>query len=134
MKHSCFATILASLYLSGCAHDITLMARDSGQMGAGSAGATMGNSGKLSITIEDDTYEGKWVYTSGGSVGLLSTYGANSTTGTAVGLSGSGVGNAMLRSVDGKSMRCEFQYSEWTSTGIGVCLTGDGKLYDMQIH
>ena len=134
MRYTYLAVFLLSIFMYGCAHNITLMARDSDEMGSGSAGASMGNSGKLSITINEDKYEGNWVYASSGSYGLLNTYGANPTTGTVIGVSGSGVGNALLQGSNGKSMRCEFEYSEWTGTGIGVCRTGEGKLYDMQIN
>jgi len=119
--------------LSGCGHNITLMARDSGEIGTGRAPFAWGNSGELTIELKGDTYKGRWVYAAGGSFGLLNTYGTNPTTGTVIGVSGSGIGNALLRSVSGKSLRCEFKYSEWTATGLGVCQNGDGKLYDMQI-
>jgi len=119
--------------LSGCGHNITLMARDTGEIGSGKAPSAWGNSGSLTIDLKGDTYKGKWVYASGGSFGLLNTYGANPSTGTVVGVSGSGIGNALLRSRSGKTLRCEFKYSEWTATGIGVCQDGNGKLYDMQI-
>lgn len=125
--------ILICGLLFGCGHNITLMARDSGEIGSGKAPSAWGNSGNLTIILKGDTYKGKWVYASGGSFGLINTYGADLTTGTVVGVSGSGVGNALLRSNSGKTLRCEFKYSEWTATGIGVCQDGEGKLYDMQI-
>lgn len=132
MRRSILLFLVVGLF-SGCAHNITLMARESTEMGTGVAAATLGNSGTLEIQIRDDLYKGKWVYASGGSIGLLNTYGANPSTGTVVGVSGSGVGNALLRSESGKSLRCEFNYSEWTSTGTGICQDGEGRLYDMQI-
>lgn len=119
--------------LFGCGHNISLMARDSGETGVGHAPSGWGNSGEMTVVLKGQTYKGKWVYAAGGSFGLLNTYGANPTTGTVIGVSGSGIGNALLRSVSGKSLRCEFKYSEWTGTGLGVCQDGDGKLYDMQI-
>ena len=97
--------------LSGCGHNITLMARDSGEIGSGSAPSAWGNSGELTIELKGDTYKGKWVYATGGSFGLLNTYGANPTTGTVIGVSGSGIGNALLRSASGKSLLSSDNYS-----------------------
>jgi hypothetical protein len=102
-------------------------------MGTGHAPSVLGNSGELTIVLKEDTYKGKWVYAAGGSFGLLNTYGTNPKTGTVIGVSGSGIGNALLRCNSGMNLRCEFKYSEWTGTGLGVCQDGDGKLYDMQI-
>ena len=102
-------------------------------MGTGSAPSAWGNSGQITISLHNKTYKGKWVYAAGGSYGILNTYGANPTTGSIIGISGSGVGNALLRAEDNSSLRCEFKYSEWTGTGIGVCLDENQSLYDMQI-
>jgi hypothetical protein len=44
-----------------------------------------------------------------------------------------GVGNALLTSANGGSLRCQFRYSTSTGTGIGACKDGSGNLYDMQI-
>lgn len=125
--------IAFTIFLHGCGHNITLMARNSGDMWQGRAASSWGNSGQLTIDLNNQTYIGRWVYSAGGSFGLLNTYGANPTTGTIIGVSGSGIGNALLKAADGSTLRCEFKYSEWTGTGIGVCQDGNQALYDMQI-
>lgn len=128
-------TILFALVslLSGCAHNLTLVGREGGLRGTGTAPASWGNSGRLSIDLADKTYSGKWVLASGSTGGLLTTYGAAGvSTGTVV-AAGTGVGNALLSAEDGSTLRCEFTYSEWSSTGIGICQDGAGKIYDLQI-
>ena len=85
--------------------------------------------------IGEKRYSGTWVYASGGSYGLLTTTSATGTaTGTVLGVSAEGVGNALLSADSGSgSLRCEFRYSEWTATGIGVCQDDAGRLFAMQI-
>lgn len=119
--------------LSGCAHNLTLMARQGSEHGTGKA--TDSGSGKGSLTIElgGKIYKGRWVAASGGSMGLIQTFGTNPATGTVLGSDYQSSGNALLTSEDGAGLRCEFRYSGWSSAGYGVCQTDDGRLFDLQI-
>ena len=126
--------ILFIVFMYGCAHNITLMSWTGSEMGSGTATRSWGRAGDLIIQFGDDTYTGKWIYAHRGSYSLLNTYGPKPTMGPAIGVNGIGVGNALLTSTSGKSLRCEFNHNLWSITGIGVCQTGDGKIYDIQIN
>lgn len=125
MKISILLIIL--VLISGCAHNLTLMARDSNTTGAGVAeGSLFGSTGMMEIKIKETTYNGKYVFSSGGSAGVFG--------GTTIIMGDvAGNGNAFLASVSGETLRCKFDYSEWTNTGIGACKDGEGTIYDLQI-
>ena len=128
--------LVVALTLPGCAHQLTLMSRDGNSIGSGAVPGTFSNSGKITVTIDETPYNGTWVYSqSGGGVGLMQTYGATGmSTSTGVLASTSGIGNVIARSDAGQSLRCEFQYSEMTATGLGICQRADGTIYDLQIR
>lgn len=121
-----------TLALAACTHNLMLMSREGSGTGQGVAHGS-GGKGDLTIDLEGKHYTGRWIAVSGGSYGLLQTYGAHPTTGTAIGASGQSTGNALLKSDDGSGLRCEFQFSGWSNTGFGVCQTDSGHLYDLQI-
>ena len=125
--------ILLLLALAGCAHKLTLMERGTGIISHGTVPGSWDNSGNLTIEIEGLVYTGTWVLSSGGGMSLMNTYGSQISTSVGFFSSGQGVGNAMLHAPDGSSLRCQFQYSDWTATGIGVCVSSDGRVFDMQI-
>lgn len=133
MSHRLLWFLLIAAALEGCAHHLMLMKREGGGAGTGVAHGS-GGKGSLAIDLEGKHYEGRWVAVSGGSIGLLQTYGAHPTSGTALTASAQSTGNALLSAVDGSGLRCEFQFSGWTNTGIGVCLTDAGHLFDLQIN
>jgi hypothetical protein len=51
-----------------------------------------------------------------------------------IGLPTGGDGSILASAADGSTIRCAFQYSEWGSTGLGVCEDGSGETYDLQIN
>jgi hypothetical protein len=51
-----------------------------------------------------------------------------------IGLPTGGDGSVLASAADGSTIRCAFQYSEWGSTGVGVCQDGSGETYDLQIN
>jgi hypothetical protein len=108
------------------------MSWNGSEIGSGTAKRSWINSGNLTVKVGDVTYTGKWRYTHGGSYDLLNAYGTNPKMVEVVG-SGRGVGNALLTSTSGRMLICEFNHSERSITGIGVCQTDDGKVYDVQI-
>jgi hypothetical protein len=139
MKRAFTATFLF-LCLAACEPAATVMSRSTGAVGTGAIqGATLNNSGTISISLPSENFSGTWVTVrDGGSQGLalLNTYGGGvSTFGTASVFSqaDSGFGSAILRSDGGRSMRCEFRYSLVTITAVGICQTGDGELFDLQV-
>lgn len=80
-----------------------------------------------------ETYRGRWVYAGRGSLAAVFVPGAT-TMPLFVGSGGPGEGNALLTTESGKSLRCQFQYSSWTASGMGVCQDAGGRLYDIQIE
>lgn len=140
MKRIFVAALTSSLLLMGCTPTVTLMSRDTGELGSGTVqNATFENSGTLEINFADETYTGTWIVVrDSGSIntGLLSTYGSNGSSAFgnlfSVTTADGGIGNAILRSNKGNSMRCEFRYSTSTLTAIGVCRKQDGEVFDLQ--
>jgi hypothetical protein len=51
-----------------------------------------------------------------------------------IGLPTGGNGSVLASAPDGSALRCVFQYSEWGSTGVGVCEDNRGEMYDLQIN
>lgn len=110
---------------AGCAHPLTLYPKQGGeQQGTGTA-----NSGdkKVTIQLNGKTYEGSYVY-GGTAVGVA--FGSSGTTSTMIGVGGSN-GRILARSIDGDSIRCDFNYSG--SSGLGVCEDSQGRQYDLTI-
>jgi hypothetical protein len=128
-----FIAVSVCALLAGCGHNLMLMSREGSTTGQGVAHGS-GGKGELTIDLEGKHYTGRWVAFSGGSLGLLQTYGAHPVTGTAISTNAQSTGNALLKAEDGSGLRCEFQFSGWTNTGIGVCQADGGRLYDLQIN
>ncbi|NNV46767.1 hypothetical protein GTF97_10645 [Roseobacter sp. HKCCD8767] len=116
------------------------MSRTTGETGVGQIeGATFGNSGRLTFQFADETYVGNWVTVRDPGAQGFGLFNASTSDGTLFGTSSifaesdSGYGNAILRSDQGNSMRCEFRYSLVTITAIGVCQRNDGEIFDLQV-
>ena len=120
--------VLTSGLVAGCGHNLTLMAAD-GTMGTGRA-TGFGGKGTLTVQIGNRSYTGTWVAAQGGSVGF-GTVGRTSFTTTS--LDASSAGNAMLRSEDGSTLRCNFAFGGMSGSGYGECLDRAGTHYDLQI-
>jgi hypothetical protein len=114
--------------IAGCGHSLTLMAAD-GTMGTGQA-TGFGGKGTLDVQIGSRSYVGTWVTAQGGSVGF-GTAGRTSFSTTAI--DASSAGNAMLRSTDGSTLRCDFVFGGMSGTGYGECSDSAGTHYDLQI-
>lgn len=128
-------SLVALLALASCAHEITLMPRGPGQPGHGSANAAMGDSGTLTIDLNGKTYTGRWVLVRGGGAGFATGYsGGNVATGSAYGADMSAPGQALLSAPDGSHLRCQFNYSSWSSAGAGQCQDDAGLVYDMMVR
>lgn len=126
--------IAAALLLSGCAHAVQLTPRDGGPIGYGSAPASVGDKGQLTVNLNGKTYTGRWVLVRGGSMGFGTAYsGASIATASMYGMAADANGQAILSSPDGAHLRCQFSYSSWSDAGMGVCQDDAGKTYDMTI-
>ena len=135
--------LAATLLLSACGgggSEALVMSRATGATGTGEiTGGTLRNSGEMTIEVPFETFTGRWVAVREGanqSLELLRSYaGGSILRGTADLLADTeaGFGTAILTSDKGRSMRCEFRYSGANITAIGVCETGDGEVYDLQV-
>ncbi len=130
--------IVVAITLSGCAYQITAMPRDSGKIYTGEATNNQMGGGEITITIEATTYKGRWARTgSNDSYTVLTTHGPNSkgtsTSSTAFGQTygSGGTGKAMLSSVDGKGLRCEFA-GGGSGSGGGICVDDASRVFDIQ--
>jgi hypothetical protein len=128
--------------LAGCAtsYNLTVMPRDSGKLYSGHADGVHGNEGRISITIEDKTYNGTWVatvsdrsygYVWGGGHAGRGHYGGLGGTITMDNPQG-GESKALLTAADGSGLRCDFRGS-WGQGG-GVCRDDRGREYDVQLR
>lgn len=128
-----------AMAMSGCALDVALMERGGPKTGQGHVPYTMAKSGAITIQLGDDEYTGRWILSQGGSYSLASMSGGTpaggvSAVGTGVNIDAAGNGNILARTTTGKGLRCVFNYSGFSRTGMGVCQDDSGRLYDMQIH
>ena len=128
--------------LAGCAtsYNLTVMPRDSGKLYSGHADGVQGNEGRISITIEDKTYNGTWVatvperstgYVFGGGYGGRGYYGGLGGTISMDNPQG-GESKALLTAADGSGLRCDFRGS-WGQGG-GVCRDDRAREYDVQLR
>ena len=132
---------LAFLALAGCAstYDLTVMPRDSGRMYAGVAEDSGAGEGRISITIEERTYNGTWVETQPGHTTAYVTGGVGFRG--RVGMGGfvtvenpaGGAAKALLTAADGSGLRCDFAGSQGRSGG-GTCRDDKGRVFDVQIR
>jgi hypothetical protein len=135
--------VAAALVAGGCAtaYDLKLMPRDSGKVYSGFADSPDGGEGRISITIENKTYNGTWVQsvperstgfvTGGFGFGRGWRFGGLGTTVT-IDNPGGGIAKALLTASDGSGLRCDFQGGRWH--GGGLCRDDRGREYDVQIR
>lgn len=127
------------LLVSACEPSVTLMNRQTGEVGTGTIqDSTFNSTGTLSISFANETYQGTWTAVAdGGTVGT-GFFNASGTNGNIFGTStiatnsSSGLGTALLRSDKGNTMRCEFRYNSLTYTAVGACQKPNGEIFDLQ--
>jgi len=138
---------VAAVLLGGCAtsYNMTLMPRDSGKLYSGSMDNVGASEGRVSVTIEDKTYDGTWVtVVSDRQTGFVSGVGVGGGRwgwGGGWGLGGTvsvenpngGLATALLQSKDGSGLRCEFRGPSY-GTGGGRCRDDRGREYDVQLR
>ena len=138
-----YTILVAALALAGCAttYQLSVMPRDSGRIYSGVAEDAGGHGeGRISITIEDRTYNGTWVqmaperthgFVSGGFGFGRRGWGS---LGTMISIDNpqGGEAKALLTAADGSGLRCDLRSGQ--GTGGGVCRDDRGKEYDVQLR
>ena len=138
-----YAIIVAALALSGCAttYHLSLMPRDSGRIHTGVAeDSGAGGEGRISITIDNKTYNGTWVQMAPERTHGFVTGGFGfgrrgwSGIGTMISIDNpqGGEAKALLTAADGSGLRCDLRSGQ--GTGGGVCRDDRGKEYDVQLR
>ena len=141
MRKQAFLAVLLgfSAPLAGCSHSVFIAGRTNGLAGTAKVQGSLGGAGDFRVTLGPETYTGRWVYApTGGAVtsGSATVFsGSQSATayGTGVTAPMGGGGSVIANSPSGASLRCRFDYSEWTGKGIGECRDAKGEIYDLQI-
>jgi hypothetical protein len=128
------------LTLIGCGHNLYFTGRTTGATASTTITTSPGHpSGEMTLELEGKVYRGRWLYMSGGGSVSLATMTATNgvrsatATGSAIGMPMQGNGSIILAAQDGSTLRCVFNYSEWSSSGIGECQDNLGETYDLQI-
>jgi hypothetical protein len=134
--------VFAALALSGCAttYQLSVMPRDSGKIYTGTAVDNGYGEGRMSVTIDNTTYNGTWVqmssdhttaYLSGG-FGWGRRHGGGIGTMITLDNPQGAEAKALLSSADGAGLRCDFRSGQ--GRGGGVCRDDRGREYDVQIR
>ncbi|WP_413730811.1 hypothetical protein [Sodalis sp. RH22] len=127
------------ILISGCAADLKLVDRSSGIEYAGKTGSTMGGEGTVNALVENSNYSGSFIYMENGGGYSLTSATATSGVATAYGqsmtttLSARGHGMINMRALEGKFIRCVFDFNSLSNKGIGECIRNDGRQYDLWI-
>lgn len=140
MANRSIASLAVVALLAGCTamYQLTLMPRTSGKLYYGDA-VESGQHASVSVTIEDKTYTGTWVYSapdhttayvSGGwgwrRAGIGSTVTVDNPAGAEA--------KALLQAADGSGLRCDLRGMTYGHSGGGTCQDDTGLLYDVQIR
>jgi hypothetical protein len=122
--------VVVVVAISGCTITPTFTERSTGQMYSGrTTGAMFNNDGRIEVNIDGENFSGNWTYMPGGTAGSSS-----STLGGSKAGFGSGKGLANLRGEKGSSLRCVFEFNSSSATGIGECMHGDGRVFDVTMR
>ena len=107
------------VFLGACGGKTILIDRD----GRESTGTYDAIGKTLDVTVNGKLYRGSYITNAGTGVGSFQTYGAKPTYGTTQTYASGSSGRAILRSQDGETIQCEFNYQGMNA--IGTC--GDAK-------
>ena len=134
------ALALSSIMLTGCSHTLFFASRTSGASGQTVVQTKPGSSGgDIRLAMGSRNYVGRWVYmSSGGSLTLASATAFSGTRsvsalGTGVAVPMAGNGSIIMNAAEGGSLHCVFNYSRFSSSGVGECQDEAGGSYDLQI-
>lgn len=133
---------LATLLVAGCAstYQVTLMPRNSGKLYTGTLEQSGAGEGVMTVTLEGVTYSGLVVElsparTTGyvtGAVGSRRNWPWGGSGVISVDNPQGGEAKALLRSADGKGLRCDLR--DAGRTGGGSCRDDQGLEYDVQLR
>jgi hypothetical protein len=129
MMSSLCIIFFAAPVLAGCALDMTVRARDNGQVYKGSAHPDGLGSGSIEMTVDGRTYTGTMQRNSATGGFVLAGSGAGITGGA---IPGHNTGGAILTSQDGHSMRCDLA-GDGLGHGTALCQDDQGRVYDATI-
>jgi len=128
------ALLLSMLLTTSCTYQIKLIPREQGQLATyyivriDSFSEVF--SGQIDLVADGISYSGTYVVTSS-DYGLTLLRDHGPTHGNLVKEEFFRYGQAKLRS-GSRTLRCEY-IGTWTSGGFGVCVSNEGKIYDMLI-
>lgn len=121
--------IAALLALTGCASQMQLMQRDSGQVYAGKISSNGMGGGTLSVQLDGKSCSGQFVQASSGdSFGFAQTFGRGGATAMLLGSSGAPTYKALMTCTDGTGVRCD---ASGTTSGAGICVDSASRVFDM---
>ena len=129
------AISLAVALLSGCAYNLTMMPRDSGQTYTGKLVSPSGNgSGMMTVVIGDLQCSGPAArVASNQSFGFANTFGSSGTrtfnSFSTMSTSGDVQVKAILACTGGKGLRCDL--TGRGSSGGGICVDDAGRVFDV---
>src|SRR3970040_2194734 len=126
----------AAALLAGCTttYALTLMPRDSGQLYYGEATGQTGGEMRLRVTIGERSYEGTWIVSDPGPTtgfvvgGVFGSHRSGVGTSVIVDNPLGSDAKALLRTADGKGLRCDFK-GVTGAAGSGTCQDDQGLVY-----
>jgi hypothetical protein len=134
--------LAAAVLLCGCAtsYQLAVMPRDSGKVYQGVADDLGGGEGRISITIENKTYNGTFVQSAPERTTGWVTGGFGFGRGRGFGLGSTitidnpqgGAAKALLTAADGSGLRCDLHSGQ--GYGGGLCRDDKGREYDVQVR
>jgi hypothetical protein len=130
-----FALLLAVVGSAGCARtwQVQMLPRDSGKIYTGMAQGDGSGGGRVTITIEDETYTGPAIRTSANeSFGFSQAYGSRglNTFGIAQSFGGTVYVKAILSSADNHGLRCDLSGDGHGHLG-GICVDDKARVCDV---
>lgn len=126
--------LLAVLALSGCAFNVTLMPRDSGQTFTGEMQSSGAGAGSMTLRMGEQTCTGPVAkVASNEAFGFANTFGRNNRGGfgssfSTIAVSGDMQLKAILSCNNGRGVRCDITGRD--GSGGGICVDDAGRVYD----
>jgi hypothetical protein len=129
------AIVLVTMVFISCTYQVLLIPRDDGEPGRTSKvwidsfGECV--SGSIDLIADGVRYSGTYV-SSPSDYGLTILKQHGPKHGELVQETSAWYGQAFLQGPDARTLRCEYKGS-WSRGGYGVCISNEGKVYDMHI-
>jgi hypothetical protein len=120
-----FMFYFLSLMLTGCGGNLLLIDKNNQQ----STGSFNSMSKSLEINHKGRVYSGFYITNSGIAFGSAQAFGTKPSYGNSQTFYSGNSGRAALRSVDGDTIQCEFNFQGMQA--IGTCLDNAGEVYQL---